>query len=105
VLSNLLNNAVKFTPPGGRVTLDARAQGDDVIIRVADTGIGIPPAVLPRVFDLFVQADTSLDRAKSGLGIGLALVQKLVACTAARSPPALARAVSSSSGCRCPTTR
>jgi PAS domain S-box-containing protein len=79
VLSNLLNNAVKFTPPGGRVTLDARAQGDDVIIRVADTGIGIPPAVLPRVFDLFVQADTSLDRAKSGLGIGLALVQKLVA--------------------------
>jgi PAS domain S-box-containing protein len=79
VLSNLLNNALKFTPAGGRVTLDARADGQDVIIRVADTGIGIPPAVLPRVFDLFVQADTSLDRAKSGLGIGLALVHKLVA--------------------------
>jgi PAS domain S-box-containing protein len=79
VLTNLLNNALKFTPPGGRVTLDARAIGDAVIVRVADTGLGIPATVLPRVFDLFVQADTSLDRAKSGLGIGLALVQKLVA--------------------------
>ncbi|HUE90458.1 MAG TPA: response regulator [Vicinamibacterales bacterium] len=78
VLSNLLNNAMKFTPPGGRVTLEARGQEHEAILRVADTGVGIPPAVLPRVFDLFVQADTSLDRAKSGLGIGLALVQKLV---------------------------
>ncbi len=78
VLSNLLNNAMKFTPAGGRVTLDARAIGTEVILRVADTGVGIPSSVLPRVFDLFVQADTSLDRAKSGLGIGLALVQKLV---------------------------
>ena len=78
VLSNLLSNAMKFTPPGGRVTMDARAAGGDVIVRVADTGVGIPASVLPRVFDLFVQADTSLDRAKSGLGIGLALVQKLV---------------------------
>jgi signal transduction histidine kinase/CheY-like chemotaxis protein len=79
VLTNLLNNALKFTPPGGRVTLDARAIGDAAIVRVTDTGLGIPATVLPRVFDLFVQADTSLDRAKSGLGIGLALVQKLVA--------------------------
>jgi CheY-like chemotaxis protein len=78
VLSNLLNNAMKFTPSGGRVTLESRVAANEAIIRVTDTGIGIPPAVLPRVFDLFVQADTSLDRAKSGLGIGLALVQKLV---------------------------
>jgi PAS domain S-box-containing protein len=78
VLSNLLSNAMKFTPPGGRVTVDARATGGEVIVRVADTGVGIPAPVLPRVFELFVQADTSLDRAKSGLGIGLALVQKLV---------------------------
>jgi signal transduction histidine kinase len=61
------------------VTLEARASDSEALIRVADTGTGIPPAVLPRVFDLFAQADTSLDRAKSGLGIGLALVQKLVA--------------------------
>jgi CheY-like chemotaxis protein/nitrogen-specific signal transduction histidine kinase len=78
VFSNLLNNALKFTPAGGRVTMDARAVNHEVVVRIADTGIGIPPSVLPRVFELFVQADTSLDRAKSGLGIGLALVQKLV---------------------------
>jgi PAS domain S-box-containing protein len=78
VLSNLLTNALKFTPTGGHVTLEAHARGGEAVIRVADTGVGIPAAVLPRVFDLFVQADTSLDRAKSGLGIGLALVHKLV---------------------------
>jgi PAS domain S-box-containing protein len=78
VMSNLLNNAVKFTPPGGHVTLEAHARGREAVIRVADTGVGIPATVLPRVFDLFMQADTSLDRAKSGLGIGLALVHKLV---------------------------
>ena len=78
VLTNLLNNAAKFTPPGGRVAVDVRADGNDAVLRVADTGIGIDPAVLPRIFELFVQADTSLDRTKSGLGIGLALVRKLV---------------------------
>jgi PAS domain S-box-containing protein len=78
VLANLLSNAMKFTPAGGRVTLDARAAGAEAVIRIADTGAGIPASVLPRVFELFVQADTSLDRAKSGLGIGLALVHKLV---------------------------
>jgi PAS domain S-box-containing protein len=79
VLMNLLNNALKFTPAGGHVTLAAEIDGDQALIRVRDTGIGIEPQLLPHVFDLFVQADTSLDRAQSGLGIGLALVHQLVA--------------------------
>jgi PAS domain S-box-containing protein len=78
VLSNLLNNAMKFTPPGGRVTLEARRDGEEAVVRVHDTGLGMEPSVIPRVFELFVQGDTSLARAKSGLGIGLALVHKLV---------------------------
>ena len=78
VLANLLNNAVKFTPAGGRITLSAGREGNDAVIRVRDTGVGIDPALLPKVFDLFVQADTSLDRAQSGLGIGLALVRQVV---------------------------
>jgi PAS domain S-box-containing protein len=78
VLSNLLNNAVKFTAAGGAIDLRAGREGDRVIIRVRDTGSGIEPSLLPRIFELFVQGDTSLARAKSGLGIGLALVRKLV---------------------------
>ena len=78
VLVNLLNNAVKFTPAGGTITVEARREGHDGIIRVRDTGVGIEPALLPKVFDLFVQGDTSLDRAQSGLGIGLALVRQVV---------------------------
>jgi PAS domain S-box-containing protein len=78
VLMNLLNNAIKFTPPGGRVTLITQREGDHATVRVSDTGIGMSPSLLPKVFDLFVQGDTSLDRSKSGLGIGLALVRKLV---------------------------
>jgi CheY-like chemotaxis protein/two-component sensor histidine kinase len=78
VLSNLLSNAVKFTPRGGTVTLTAAREGDRAVIRVRDNGTGIDPALLPRIFDLFVQGDTSLARAKSGLGIGLALVRKLI---------------------------
>jgi PAS domain S-box-containing protein len=78
VLTNLINNAVKFTPAGGTVTLGAGREGDHAVIRVKDTGVGIEPGLLPRVFELFVQGDTSLARAKSGLGIGLALVRKLV---------------------------
>jgi PAS domain S-box-containing protein len=78
VLANLLNNAVKFTPAGGTVTVQARREGDHAVIRVRDTGVGIDSALLPKVFDLFVQGDTSLDRAKSGLGIGLALVRQVV---------------------------
>lgn len=78
VLTNLINNAVKFTPPGGTLTLRAGREGDQAVIRVKDTGVGIEPGLVPRVFELFVQGDTSLARAKSGLGIGLALVRKLV---------------------------
>jgi PAS domain S-box-containing protein len=78
VLANLLNNAMKFTPAGGRITLSAGREGQDAVIRVRDTGVGIDASVLPTVFDLFVQADTSLDRAQSGLGIGLALVRQVV---------------------------
>jgi PAS domain S-box-containing protein len=79
VLFNLLSNAVKFTPAGGRIMLEAGREGKEAVIRVKDTGAGIDPTLLPKVFDLFVQGDTSLDRTQSGLGIGLALVRQIVA--------------------------
>jgi PAS domain S-box-containing protein len=78
VLVNLLANAMKFTPAGGAITASAGREGAEAVLRVKDTGVGIEPALLPRIFDLFVQGDTSLDRAKSGLGIGLALVRQVV---------------------------
>ena len=78
VLTNLLTNAIKFTPAGGRIAISAGREGAEAIIRVRDTGVGIERALLPKVFDLFVQGDTSLDRSKSGLGIGLALVRQVV---------------------------
>jgi len=78
VFLNLLNNAAKYTDRGGRITLAAEHQTDHVLIRVEDNGIGIPSQMLPRVFELFAQADRSLDRAEGGLGIGLTLVQRLV---------------------------
>ena len=78
VLGNLLNNAAKYTEPCGHIWLTAEREGPEVILRVKDTGIGILPEMLPRIFDLFVQADRSLDRAQGGLGIGLTLVKRLV---------------------------
>jgi PAS domain S-box-containing protein len=78
VLMNLLTNAIKFTPPGGRVGVIVRREGDYATVCVNDSGIGMSENLMTRVFDLFVQGDTSLDRSKSGLGIGLALVKKLV---------------------------
>jgi PAS domain S-box-containing protein len=78
VLSNLLNNAAKFTPAGGRITLSAGREGNEAVIRVQDTGVGMEKGFLPKVFELFVQADASLDRSQSGLGIGLALVRQVV---------------------------
>ncbi|HEV3484659.1 MAG TPA: response regulator, partial [Vicinamibacterales bacterium] len=78
VLANLVGNAVKFTPPGGRITITAGREVNQAVIRVRDTGLGMDPALVPKVFDLFVQGDTSLARSKSGLGIGLALVRQLV---------------------------
>jgi signal transduction histidine kinase/ActR/RegA family two-component response regulator len=78
VIDNLVTNAVKYTPAGGSVRLTIRGEGDDAVIRVADTGIGITPELLPRIFDLFVQGEPTRDRAKGGLGIGLTLVKRLV---------------------------
>ncbi|HXW04297.1 MAG TPA: response regulator [Vicinamibacterales bacterium] len=78
VLANLLNNAMKFTPPGGSILIETGRDGDEAVIRVSDTGVGIEPGLLSKVFDLFVQGDTSLDRSRSGLGIGLALVRQVV---------------------------
>lgn len=78
VLENLLNNAAKYTPEGGRIWLTAEREGQEVVVRVRDTGIGIPADMLARVFDLFTQVDRTLDRAQGGLGIGLTLVKSLV---------------------------
>jgi PAS domain S-box-containing protein len=78
VLVNLLTNAAKYTPSGGEITLDADRVGDEVVLRVRDTGLGIPPEVLPHIFDLFVQAERTLARSEGGLGVGLTIVRKLV---------------------------
>ncbi|MGX2038639.1 PAS domain S-box protein [Methylocaldum sp. MU1018] len=78
IVTNLLNNAAKYTPHGGRIQLTAIADEREAVISVKDNGIGISPELLPHVFDLFTQAERSLDRSQGGLGIGLTLVRKLV---------------------------
>ena len=78
IVSNLLNNAAKYTEPGGRITLTAQREDGRIAIRVKDSGIGIAPDMLGHVFDLFAQAEQSLDRSQGGLGIGLTLVRYLV---------------------------
>jgi CheY-like chemotaxis protein/two-component sensor histidine kinase len=78
VLTNLLTNANKYTPPGGRISVRAWAEGEDVLVSVADTGCGIEPALLPHVFELFTQGRRTPDRSQGGLGIGLALVCSIV---------------------------
>jgi len=78
ILTNLLNNAAKYTEPGGELRVWAKVEGEDVAVGVRDSGIGMSPELLPRVFDLFTQAERSLDRSQGGLGIGLALVRRLV---------------------------
>jgi signal transduction histidine kinase len=78
VFTNILNNAAKFTEPGGRVWLTVAPGADTVTVTIRDTGVGIPPEVLPVVFALFTQVDRSLNRAQGGLGIGLAIVRRLV---------------------------
>jgi len=78
IFANLLNNAAKFTPRGGVVTVEVTCHADEAAVRVRDTGIGIASDVLPRIFDTFVQGDRSVDRARGGLGIGLSLVKRLV---------------------------
>lgn len=78
IMTNLLNNAVKYTPNGGHIWLTVRQEGEQVVISVRDSGIGIDAELLPRVFDLFTQAHRSLDRSQGGLGVGLTLVRNLV---------------------------
>ncbi len=79
VVANLVGNASKYTPPGGSIWLTAERVDAEVVLRVRDTGAGITPALLPHVFDLFVQGDASLARTAGGLGIGLTIVHRLVA--------------------------
>jgi PAS domain S-box-containing protein len=77
-LCNLLTNAAKYSERGGRIWLTAERQGGEVVVSVKDTGVGIPPHMLPRVFEMFTQVDRSLEKAQGGLGIGLAIVKRLV---------------------------
>ncbi len=77
VIVNLLTNAAKYTDVSGKIWLSAEQVGDECLLRVRDTGVGITPELLPCIFDLFTQAERSLDRSQGGLGIGLALVQRL----------------------------
>ena len=77
VVVNLLGNAAKYTEEGGQVRLTVELNGDECVIRVTDTGVGITAELLPCIFDLFTQAERSLDRSQGGLGIGLALVHRL----------------------------
>ncbi len=78
IVSNLLTNAAKYTPPGGHITIRTERHDNHVMIRVRDTGMGIAPEVLPRVFDLFVQERQAIDRSQGGLGLGLTIVRNLV---------------------------
>jgi signal transduction histidine kinase/CheY-like chemotaxis protein len=78
VIGNLLDNAAKYTDEGGSIHLGATRDNEHVVIRVRDNGVGISPDLLPRVFDLFIQAERSPDRAQGGLGIGLSLVKNLI---------------------------
>ena len=77
-VTNLLINAAKFTPPRGEIHLQMRAEGGDAVIEVRDNGVGIAPAFLPRVFDLFSQGERSMDRSQGGLGLGLAICRQLI---------------------------
>ena len=78
IVANLLNNAAKYTPPGGKVSLTAMASGGWAEINVADTGVGIPPEMRSKIFEIFAQVEDHLGKAQGGLGIGLALVRQLV---------------------------
>jgi len=78
IITNMLDNALKFTPSGGAVDVDVLREGQEAVLRVSDTGIGISPEILPKVFELFAQAEQPRDRAAAGLGIGLTLSRRLV---------------------------
>jgi PAS domain S-box-containing protein len=78
VIGNLLNNAAKYTAEGGTITLSAEERDSRLILRIRDSGIGVPAHMLPRIFDLFTQVDQSLDRSQGGLGIGLTVARRLI---------------------------
>jgi PAS domain S-box-containing protein len=78
VVANLLNNAARYTEPGGRIDLSVEARAGEAVVRVRDSGIGIPPEMIPRIFEMFTQVSRSDRRSQGGLGIGLALVQTMV---------------------------
>jgi signal transduction histidine kinase len=78
VVDNLISNALKYTPAGGSISISIRPEAEDAVLRVQDTGIGISPDLLPRVFELFIQGDPGSHRGRTGLGIGLAVVHRLI---------------------------
>jgi CheY-like chemotaxis protein len=78
IFANILNNAVKFTPRGGHIRVTVDQESDEAVVRIRDTGIGIAPDTLPRVFEMFQQAEPTLERSAGGLGIGLTLARRLV---------------------------
>jgi signal transduction histidine kinase/CheY-like chemotaxis protein len=78
IVTNLLSNAIKYTPPGGEVDVFIEADNDDAVLRVRDNGKGIAPEMLTRIFDMFMQGETTIDRSDGGMGVGLTLVRKLV---------------------------
>src|SRR5205823_4477045 len=77
IILNLINNAAKYTPVGGRIVVAVERENGDAVLRIRDSGVGIAPALLPKVFDLFVQGDRALDRTAGGLGIGLTIVRRM----------------------------
>src|SRR5262249_26859496 len=78
IVANLVENAVKYTPAGGSISVRITRAGDEAVLEVDDTGRAIAPDLLPRVFDIFTQGERTLDRAQGGLGLGLTLVRRLV---------------------------
>ena len=78
MFGNLLSNAAKYTPPKGRIVLSAARDGDWVVVRVSDNGIGIPRNELTNVFEVFAQLGQSIDRSNGGLGLGLPIARRLV---------------------------
>src|SRR6185503_11666273 len=78
VVTNIIGNAAKYTPAGGEIRVQLTAGDGEVRFIVTDSGVGVPPDLLPRIFDPFVQAEQTIDRAQGGLGIGLTLVRRLV---------------------------
>jgi signal transduction histidine kinase len=77
IIANLFSNAIKFTRPGGRIELSAERQNDSIVLHVADTGVGIPPDALERIFEPFFQVEESLTREQGGLGLGLTIAKSM----------------------------